>query len=184
VLGAGLLLLAACGSSGSDSAGTTTTTAKPLTAADRRIGQAALLRDADAPGSQQVSPQTSVLADLADTGEPACAAYVNGQPHRLGTGRAAGLQRGATIVDSSTALYADAAAAQAETALFRAPAMTGCLKGVSSSAGATIDVTPVPLDGLGDEAVGYRIARAPSNSPPSNRKRLIGSGGRISRWES
>jgi hypothetical protein len=63
---AGLVLLGACGSSGSDSAASTTTTAAPtFTAADRRISEAFQLVAADLPGFQEITPETSEVLDLA-----------------------------------------------------------------------------------------------------------------------
>jgi hypothetical protein len=161
VLVAGLVLLAACGSSGSRAA-TPVTTKPPGTPADRRIGEAALLRVVDASGFQQVTPSPSVIADLAGSaaGVDACKEYLAGIRRRVLTGRAAGLQRGTTIVDSSIAVYADAATAQQQLALFRAASMPDCLRAVYQPQGTRVAVTPVTIDPVGDESVAYRIAPA------------------------
>jgi hypothetical protein len=166
---AGALALSACGSSGSTTADTTTTTRPALSAADRRIGRAALLRAADAPGYQQVAPQQSVLADLtsAAISTKACAPYLAGKQHRLATGVATGLQRGSTVVDSSNAIFADDAGARAELELFRAPAMAKCLQAVYQSKDSSLDVAPATIPALGDDRVAYRITPTGQPDPPA-----------------
>jgi hypothetical protein len=166
---AGALALSACGSSGSAARDTTTSTTSALSAADQRIGRAALLRTADAPGYQQIAPQQSVLADLsaAAISTKACAPYLAGKQHRLGTGRATGLQRGSTVVDSSNAIFADDASAQAELELFRAPTMAKCLQAVYQTKDTPFDVAPATISALGDDRVAYRITPTGQPDPPA-----------------
>jgi hypothetical protein len=164
-----VVLLAACGSSGGrDATATTSSTSRSLlSAADRRVGRAALIVLGDAPGYQKIQPGVSELADLTESARSikACAPYLAGKAARTGTGRALGLQRGATTIDSSLAVFADAAAAQQELDLFRAPAMSACLAKVYAGDHLDASVTPLPADGLGDDHVAYRISPGATPSP-------------------
>ena len=162
----GVLALGACGSSGSGSGATSTTTTKSaLNAADRRVGRAALLRAADAPGYQEVSPQQSLLADLttAASSVKACAPYLTGKQPRLGTGRAKrpparhhrrrleqrGVRRRRDRAGGARAL--------------RAPWMAKCLQTVYRPQDTPVTAAPLTMAELGDDRVAYRLT--PTGQP-------------------
>ena len=112
------------------------------------------------PGFQQVAAKQSELADLPATAAsvPACVFFIEGGSHREFTVRNHGLQRGAVVVDSSMAVYRDAATAQAELERFRDPKMVECLDGAYSQGSNPVDVSPIAPNDLGDDRVAYRIS--------------------------
>lgn len=159
----GLLLLAACGSSGSDSAGTTTTTkAPPYTPADRRISEAFQLVADDLPGFQEVAPETSEVLDLARSSASvkACDFFRAADRDAVLAGRSGGFQRSTTKVNGSVAIFATPEAAQALIERFRDPRMVQCLEGVYGGSGASVSVSPIAPNDLGDDRVAYRITRS------------------------
>lgn len=168
---AGSVLLGACGgsSSSSDSRDTASTTTRPPgTAAERRIAHAGLLADGDLPGSQKVQPSSSEASDLVVLGQdvPECKTFFDGNRHEDVNGRSNGYQRGAAVVNSSVAVYANAEDAAAQLELYRDPSIIGCLEQVyrraitSGAPGTTLEslsVSPVAVEDVGDGQFGFRV---------------------------
>jgi hypothetical protein len=174
VVGVVALALAACGSSGSSEGGGGTSTSgttgpDPAVVADRKLGNAALLRPADLPGFA-TNPRTGLsepeLQDLA-VGIPGCEFLVAGKRDGRVHVRSPRFIQDQVRVAEDVSVYATQEQLAAQLELYRNPAIVGCLQSVYTKAikarlPATaslqdVSVSPIAVENVGDAQFGFRL---------------------------
>ena len=167
-----LVVLAACGSASSKPGATSTTTAstRPVTAADR-IAQAGLLRRADFPNDYRAGPPTK-SDDGAIRSTPACAAFPLLTDHGIATAYSPSFFSRDALIANKVDVFSDAQPPRAFIEELRNPAIISCLHdlvaaslaGSTATAVTSIDVSPLAVDLVGDDASGFRFTFASTTS--------------------
>lgn len=160
-----LVVGVACSSGSSKSGGTPTTTAstRPATAADR-IAQAGLLRRSDFPKDYRAGEPTK-SDDAAIRATPACAAFPLLTDHGIATAYSPSFFSPNALVGNKVDVFSDAKPPSAFIEELRDPAIVSCLHdlvvaslaGSPTTASTTIDVSPIAVDGGGDDSSAFRF---------------------------
>ena len=160
-----LVVVSACSSGSSKSGGTptTTTATRPATAADR-IAQAGLLRHTDFPKDYRAGQPTK-SDDAAIRATPACAAFPLLTDHGIATAYSPSFFSPSALIGNQVDVFSDAKAPRALIEELRDPAIVGCLHdlvvaslaGSPTTASTTIDVSPIAVDGAGEDTSAFRF---------------------------
>ncbi|MEO6469743.1 MAG: hypothetical protein ABIP21_11640 [Acidimicrobiia bacterium] len=160
-----VVAVGACSSGSSKSGGTPTTTAAdpPATSAER-IARAGLLRPSDFPKGYRTGQPTE-SDDAAIRGTPACAAFPLLTDHGIATAYSPSFLSPNTLVGNTVDVFSDTKPPRAFIEELRDPAIVGCLHnlvvaslaGSPSTASTSVDVSPIAVDGAGEDASAFRF---------------------------
>ncbi len=158
-------VVSACSSGSSKSGGspTTTTATRPATAAER-VARAGLLRRSDFPTDYRAGEPTK-SDDAAIRATPACAAFPLLTDHGVATAYSPSFFSPSALVGNKVDVFSDAKPPRAFIEELRDPAIVSCLHdlvvaslaGSPSTASTTIDVSPIAVDGAGDDSSAFRF---------------------------
>lgn len=160
-----LVVAVACSSGSSKSGGTLTTTAstRPATAA-QRIARAGLLRPSDFPKGYRTGQRTK-SDDAAIRATPTCAAFPLLTDHGIATAYSPTFLSPNALAGNTVDVFSDAQPPRAFIEELRNPAIVGCLHdlvvaslaGSPTTASTSVDVSPIAVDGAGEDSSAFRF---------------------------